>query len=169
MRIAVLADTHIPTRARDLAAGAWRVVESADAVLHAGDVTVVPVLDRLRARRPLRAVLGNNDRGLEGLLPERPELERGGVRVGVVHDSGPARGRRERLRRWFPRALPVVFGHSHIPVVEDDGSLLLLDPGSPTDRRRMPTFTVAVLTLDDGRISAELVDLGQERATSTSR
>lgn len=169
MRIAVLADTHIPTRARDLPAGAWRVVESADAVLHAGDVIDPAVLDALRRVRPVWAVLGNNDAALRGVLPERLELELGGVTVGMVHDSGPASGRRERLRHWFPRARAVVFGHSHVPVVEDDGSLLLLNPGSPTDRRRMPSFTVALLTLDGGCASAQLVDLGQERETSTIR
>jgi predicted phosphodiesterase len=87
----------------------------------------------------------------------------------MVHDAGAAAGRRARLRRWFPTARVAVFGHSHVPVVEDDGGLLLLNPGSPTDRRRMPTFTLAVLTLEGGHAAAELVDLGQERATSPTR
>jgi putative phosphoesterase len=169
MRLAVLADTHIPRRARDLPPGAWRVVETADAVLHAGDVVDPALLAALGRERPVWAVLGNNDLPLRGILPERLELDLDGVPVAMVHDTGPAAGRRARLRRWFPDARVVVFGHSHIPVVEDDGALLLLNPGSPTDRRRMPTFTLAVLTLEAGRPHAELVDLGQERATSTTR
>jgi putative phosphoesterase len=169
VRLAVLADTHIPTRARDLPPGAWRVIEATEGVLHAGDLTDPAVLEGLRRRVPVWAVLGNNDHALRGLLPERLELELGGVAVAMVHDSGPMAGRRARLRRWFPAARVVVFGHSHIPVAEDDGELLLLNPGSPTDRRRMPSFTLAVLTLGRGGVDAEIVDLGQERATSTTR
>jgi putative phosphoesterase len=169
VRLAVLADTHIPTRARDLPPGAWRVIEATEGVLHAGDLTVPAVLEGLRRRAPVWAVLGNNDLALQGLLPERLELELGGVAVAMVHDSGPMAGRRARLRRWFPRARVVVFGHSHIPVAEDDGELLLLNPGSPTDRRRMPTFTMAVLTLGRGGVQSEIIDLGQDRATSTTR
>jgi putative phosphoesterase len=169
VRLAVLADTHIPTRARDLPPGAWRVIEATEGVLHAGDLTVPAVLEGLRRRVPVWAVLGNNDHALRGLLPERVELELGGVAVAMVHDSGPMAGRRARLRRWFPAARVVVFGHSHIPVAEDDGELLLLNPGSPTDRRRMPSFTLAVLTLGRRGVDAEIVDLGQERATSTTR
>jgi putative phosphoesterase len=164
VRLAVIADTHIPTRARDLPPGAWRVIDATDGVLHAGDVVDPGLLERLRERRPLWAVLGNNDHALRGILPERLELELGGVTVAMVHDAGPAAGRRRRLRRRFPAARVAVFGHSHIPVAEDDGDLLLLNPGSPTDRRRMPGFTVAVLTLGRSGPSAEIVDLGRERA-----
>jgi putative phosphoesterase len=169
VRLAVIADTHIPTRARDLPPGAWRVIDATDGVLHAGDVVDPALLERLRERGPLWAVLGNNDHALRGVLPERLELELGGVPVAMVHDAGAAAGRRARLRRWFPGARVAVFGHSHVPVVEDDGGLLLLNPGSPTDRRRMPTFTVAVLTLEGGHAAAEIVNLGQERATSRTR
>jgi hypothetical protein len=169
VRLAVIADTHVPTRARDLPPGAWRVIDATDGVLHAGDVVDSALLERLRERGPLWAVLGNNDHALRGVLPERLELELGGVPVAMVHDAGAAAGRRARMRRWFPGARVAVFGHSHVPVVEDDGGLLLLNPGSPTDRRRMPAFTLAVLTLEAGRAAAELVDLGQERATSPTR
>lgn len=164
MRLAVIADTHIPTRARDLPPGAWRVIDAADGVLHAGDVVDPGLLERLRERGPVWAVLGNNDHALRSVLPERLELELGGVTVAMVHDAGAAAGRRARLRRWFPTARVAVFGHSHVPAVEDDGGLLLLNPGSPTDRRRMPSFTLAVLTLGRAGPAAKLVDLGQERA-----
>jgi putative phosphoesterase len=169
VRLAVIADTHVTTRARDLPPGAWRVIDTTDGVLHAGDVVDPALLERLRERGPLWAVLGNNDHALRGVLPERLELELGGVPVAMIHDAGAAAGRRARLRRWFPGARVAVFGHSHVPVVEDDGGLLLLNPGSPTDRRRMPAFTLAVLTLEAGRAAAEIVDLGQERATSPMR
>jgi uncharacterized protein len=159
VRLAVIADTHVPARARDLPSAAWAVIDGADAVLHAGDVVEPALLDRVRERAPVWAVLGNNDHAFGGTLPERLELELAGVPVAMVHDSGEARDRRARLRRWFPAARVVVFGHSHVPVLEDDGDLLLLNPGSPTDRRRMPTFTLAILTLEPGRPRAEIVEL----------
>jgi len=165
MRIAVIADTHIPGRARDLPPTAWRLVREADAVIHAGDVMTPWLLDRLRAASPqVHAVLGNNDLPLRGALPETLQLDLGGVRVAVVHDSGAAEGRRRRLRRMFPEARAVVFGHSHVPVCDDDGDLLLLNPGSPTDRRRQPRFTLATLDCEAGDCSARIVDLGLERA-----
>ncbi|MFN2452457.1 MAG: metallophosphoesterase family protein [Candidatus Dormibacteria bacterium] len=164
MRIAVIADTHLPRRARDLPPSAWQTVRSADAVIHAGDVVADSLLDRLEAERPLHAVRGNNDTGLLRLLPERLDLRLEGVEVGVVHDAGPTAGRRGRLRALFPRARVVVYGHSHIPVVDDEGGLLLLNPGSPTDRRRMPFFTMAVLDITGSSVTARLVDLGLERA-----
>jgi uncharacterized protein len=159
VRLAVIADTHVPVRARDLPATAWAIIDGADAVLHAGDIVEPALLDRIRERAPVWAVLGNNDRAFGDALPERLELELGGVSLAMVHDSGDARDRRARLRRWFPAARVVVFGHSHIPLLEDDGALLLLNPGSPTDRRRMPSFTVATLTLEEGRPRAEIVEL----------
>jgi len=165
MRIAVIADTHIPGRARDLPPTAWRLVRDADAVIHAGDVVTPWLLDRLRAASPrVHAVLGNNDLPLRGALPERLQLDVEGVQLAVVHDSGATAGRRRRLRRMFPGARAVVFGHSHTPLCDDDGDLLLLNPGSPTDRRRQPRFTMAVLDCEDGRCQAEIVDLGLERA-----
>lgn len=165
MRVAVIADTHIPGRARDLPPSAWRIVRDSDAVIHAGDVVTPWLLDRLRAASPqVHAVLGNNDLPLRGALPESLWLDHDGVRVAVVHDSGAAEGRRRRLRRMFPDARAVVFGHSHIPVCEDDGDLLLLNPGSPTDRRRQPRFTMATLDCAAGACTARIVDLGLERA-----
>ena len=94
----------------------WDHVEDADVVLHAGDVVTGDLLDALRARRPVHAVLGNNDKALVGALPDRLELELAGVPLGMVHDSGPRAGRERRMRRWFPAARLVVFGHSHEPI-----------------------------------------------------
>ena len=104
------------------------------------------------------AVRGNNDIALD--LSDRLEFALDGVPIALVHDSGAKEGRRARLRRWFPSARVVVFGHSHIPWCEDDGDLLLLNPGSPTDRRRMPTFTMATLVIDGGVPTASIIDLG---------
>jgi uncharacterized protein len=150
----VLADTHV----RDggsvvLADEAWDQVCAADVVLHAGDVTGRRFLDELRSVVPVHAVLGNNDGELRGLLPETLVLELSGVRLAMVHDSGPRTGRESRMRRRFPAADLVVFGHSHQPAWSEghDGQLLL-NPGSATQRRQSPHKTLAVLELADGGV-----------------
>jgi putative phosphoesterase len=131
----------------------WDHVEACDAVLHAGDVVTADLLDALRARRPVHAVLGNNDHALVGSLPDRLELELGGVRVAMVHDSGARAGRERRMRRWFPEAKVVVFGHSHEPVdAEGVDGQRLFNPGSAVQRRRQPRRTVGVLELAGGRV-----------------
>jgi putative phosphoesterase len=153
IRALVLADTHIgPSRpGRRLPDAVYELLDRADVVLHAGDVTSPDLLHELAGFAPVHAVLGNND--LELCLPARLELELDGVRVAMVHDSGPAAGRSGRLRRWFPDADVVVFGHSHLPWQErDSGGQLHLNPGSPTERRRAPSRTVAWLELDAGTV-----------------
>jgi putative phosphoesterase len=136
-------------------------LERADVVLHAGDILTGDVLELLAGYAPVHAVLGNNDDELAGLLPERLELDLDGVAVGMVHDSGPRRGREARLRRIFPRSSLVVFGHSHIPwdAAGIDGQWLL-NPGSPTDKRSQPHASFATVELADGQIKAtEIVQL----------
>jgi putative phosphoesterase len=162
MRALVLSDTHLGSASLDrLPVEVWELADEADVILHAGDVTELAVLDALRERAPVHAVLGNNDRGLERVLPEVWEGELGGVRVGMVHDSGPRAGRAARLCRRFPGADVVVFGHSHDPVVEAGAhGALLVNPGSPTHRRRQPVHTVALLELDGGRPTARIVGVG---------
>jgi uncharacterized protein len=152
----VIADTHIPRRARTLPQPLIPYLERADLVLHAGDLMEPALLDELAAYAPVRAVRGNMDP--EG-LPETLELEFGGVRVAMIHDSGPKRGRRARMRRRFPDARVVVFGHSHIPLLEDEDGLMLLNPGSPTDRRRQPRHTFALLRVEGGEARAEILPL----------
>jgi putative phosphoesterase len=124
-------------------------------VLHAGDVVTGHLLEALEGYAPTWAVLGNNDHDLAGVLPETRVLDLAGVRVGMIHDSGPRKGREARLRRRFPDADLVVFGHSHIPWNAPglDGQWLL-NPGSPTQRRAQPHHTVATVDLADGRIVA---------------
>lgn len=156
----MLADTHLRGGLERLPESVTRALEGADAVLHAGDVTSPQALDELRRRRPLHAVLGNNDLALRGLLPEVLELELEGVRLAMVHDSGPRTGRPGRLRRRFPEAELVVFGHSHVPVDElGVGGQRLFNPGSPTQRRSQPRPTFGRLCLWRGRITELAVEV----------
>ena len=151
LRLLVLADTHLREDLSALPPEVWDEVEACDVVLHAGDVVTADLLAALRARRPVHAVLGNNDRELVGALPDRIELELGGVRVAMVHDPGARTGRARRLKRWFPDAEVVVFGHSHEPVDEaGEGGQRLFNPGSAVQRRRQPRRTVGVLELAAG-------------------
>jgi hypothetical protein len=156
-RVLLLADTHVPKRARALPEEVWRAVQEADLVVHAGDWVDVALLDDLEARsRRLLAVAGNND---HGVLRERlPEVARdvvGGVRLAVVHETGAAAGREARCAARFPETDLLVFGHSHIPWDSVAGAgLRLLNPGSPTDRRRQPFCTYMTAELDGGRVRA---------------
>ena len=138
LRVAVLADTHVPVRARDLPPTAWELIAASDAAIHAGDVIAPRLLDDLGAVVPTYAVRGNNDHEIPDSVPERLEIELGGVAVAVVHDAGLSHGRRSRLRGWFPDARVVVYGHSHIPFLEDDGDLLMFNPGSPPTAAASP-------------------------------
>ncbi|MFI7439931.1 metallophosphoesterase family protein [Nonomuraea indica] len=149
MRVVVLSDTHAPRRWRSCPPRVAEQLRHADAILHAGDVCVASVLAELAAYAPVHAVKGNND-GPDVAAPETLELTLDGLRVGMIHDSGPARGRLPRLRRRFPEADLVVFGHSHIPLDEAGEGLRIFNPGSPTDRRRQPHGTVGLLTIEHG-------------------
>ncbi len=155
MLAVVLADTHIPRRARALPPELMPHLEEADEILHAGDLMDPALLDELSGYAPVRAVRGNVDPP-EIDLPEVLEFDLGGVAVAMVHDSGRKEGRRRRLRKRFPEARVVVFGHSHIPWLEDEDGLLLLNPGSPTDRRRQPEHTFARLWVEDEVPQAEM-------------
>ncbi len=152
----VIADTHIPRRARALPEGLIPHLERADLVLHAGDLMDPALLDELAGYAPLWAVRGNLD---PPYLPETLEFGFGGINVAMIHDSGRRQGRRRRLRRRFPEARVVIFGHSHIPFLEDESGLMLLNPGSPTDRRRQPRHTFALLYAQAGRVRAEILPL----------
>ena len=157
---AVIADTHIPRRARGLPEVLVPHLTRADLILHAGDLMQPDVLGELGRYAPTRAIRGNLDPPELG-LSETLEFRFGGGRIAMIHDSGPKRGRRNRMRRRFPKARVVVFGHSHIPWLEDEDNLLLLNPGSPTDKRRQPEFTFALLWAEDGEARAEVVALSR--------
>jgi len=163
VNVLVVSDTHLGPETLDrMPPEVWDMAREADVVLHAGDVVHPAVLEELGERGPVHAVLGNNDHALRGRLPERLQVELAGVRVAMVHDSGLRAGRARRMVQWFPDADVVVFGHSHEPLVEqvEDGPLLV-NPGSPTQRRRQAVHTVAFLELLDGRIErAEVVEVG---------
>ena len=154
-RLLLLADTHLPKRAKDLPAEVWQAVEQADVVIHAGDWVDVRLLDELEARsQRLVGVHGNNDHGvLRERLPEVARVELDGVRIGVVHETGQAKGREERMALAFPDLDVLVFGHSHIPWdTTAESGLRLLNPGSPTDRRRQPYCTYLTATARDGAL-----------------
>ncbi len=154
MNLLLLADTHVPLRARDLPPQVWAAVDEADLVVHAGDWVTPELLDRLEARAArLLAVWGNNDGPhLRSRLPEVARETVGGVRVGVVHETGASRGREARMRTEYPGLDLLVFGHSHIPWDTTADGLRLLNPGSPTDRRRQPHCTYMTLSLDGGEV-----------------
>jgi putative phosphoesterase len=147
--LVVTADTHVPQRSRDLPHALWAAIDAADVVVHAGDWVDVALLDQLEARsRRLVAVYGNNDHGpFRQRLPEVAHAEIEGIRFAVVHETGDAKGRELRCAARFPDTDVLVFGHSHIPWdTTAPTGLRLLNPGSPTDRRRQPhgTFLTAV-------------------------
>ena len=157
--VLVLADTHIREGgARTLPDEVWEAADRADVILHAGDVLTGGLLDELAERAPLHAVLGNNDSTLGRRLPGTVEIALGGVRVAMIHDSGSTKGRAARMRRRFPDATVVVYGHSHQP---DDSAelegLLLFNPGSCTERRRAPHRTYGLLDLCDGEIRSHQI------------
>ncbi|MFG3227114.1 metallophosphoesterase family protein [Kitasatospora sp. NPDC048194] len=156
MRLLLTTDTHVPTRARALPEPLLRAVEEAEVVFHAGDWVDAATLDLFEARaRRLVAVHGNNDGpALRERLPEVARAELGGLRFAVVHETGPARGREQRCEERFPDADVLVFGHSHIPWdSRTPGGLRLLNPGSPTDRRRQPFATYLTADAEGGRLT----------------
>lgn len=155
VRVTVVADTHVPGRARDLPEEVWRAVEDADLVVHAGDWVSVGLLDRFEERsRSLLACHGNNDPpALAARVPEVARAVVAGVRLGVVHETGAATGRERRCDAQFDDLDLLVFGHSHIPWdTTTPRGLRLLNPGSPTDRRRQPACTYLTLALRDGAV-----------------
>jgi putative phosphoesterase len=163
VQVAVISDTHLPRGERRLPQACVARLRSADLILHAGDFVAVSVLDELAALGPpLAAVHGNVDVAeLRSRLPAERVVDAGGARIGMVHDAGPAAGRLERMRRRFPDADAVVFGHSHIPLHESDfdAGFQIFNPGSPTDRRRQPRHTMGIARVDRGEIGFELIVL----------
>jgi uncharacterized protein len=155
VRLLLLADTHVPRRARELPAQVWDEVAHADVVLHAGDWVSADLLDELTAKAArLVACWGNNDGPeLRSRLPERADVTLGGLRFTVVHETGGSAGRDARMSRLYPDTDVLVFGHSHIPWdTTADTGLRLLNPGSPTDRRRQPFCTYMTACVDSGAL-----------------
>ena len=162
MRIVVLSDTHAPRRWKSCPPAVAYQLRGADLILHAGDVCTAAVLDELAQYAPVTAVAGNNDGpdvaawGAAGTASITLE----GLRVAMIHDSGPATSRLPRMRARFPEAKLVVFGHSHIPLDAAHEGLRIFNPGSPTDRRRQPHGTLGVLHVADGAlVGARIVEV----------
>ena len=156
----MLSDTHAPRRWKACPAEVAAHLRGADLILHAGDVCTAAVLQELAQYAPVRAVLGNNDGPDVAEWGAEPTLQLGldGLVVAMIHDSGQAAGRLARMRRAFPAADLVVFGHSHIPLDQSGSGLRIFNPGSPTDRRRQPHGTLGELTIETGRlIEARLI------------
>jgi uncharacterized protein len=159
--VAVVADTHMPRGGRRLPEACVDRLRTADVVLHAGDLVTEEVLADLAALgRPVHAVRGNMDEPeLQERLPATLVAEMGGLRIGMIHDAGPRAGREERLAARFPGCAAVVYGHTHEPQVERLRKLWILNPGSPTERRRAPAHTMLVLAVTRGTITPELISL----------
>ncbi|MFB7734043.1 metallophosphoesterase family protein [Streptomyces sp. NPDC056112] len=156
MRLLLMSDTHLPKRAKELPPRLLAELPHADVVLHAGDWVDAATLDLLESRsRRLIGVYGNNDGPeLRARLPEVAEADLDGLRFGVVHETGPAQGREARCAARFPGLDVLVFGHSHIPWdTTAPSGLRLLNPGSPTDRRRQPHCTYMTATVTSGRLT----------------
>jgi putative phosphoesterase len=165
LRLLLISDTHVPKRARALPDQVWAAAGEADVVFHAGDWVAVELLDELERRGPrLIGVYGNNDGDdLRQRLPESVTVLLDGVRFSMIHETGAAKGREERCEALFPDSDVVIFGHSHIPWdTTSAGGLRLLNPGSPTDRRRQPVCTYMTAAVDNGRLlDVRLVEVGR--------
>jgi uncharacterized protein len=156
VQLLLIADTHVPRRARTLPDEVWGVVDAADVVVHAGDWVDVTFLDELDSRaKRLVGVYGNNDGpAIRARLPEVARVDLEGLRLGVVHETGPASGREKRCDVAYPDLDVLVFGHSHIPWdATTPGGMRLLNPGSPTDRRRQPHHSYLTATVADGALT----------------
>jgi putative phosphoesterase len=160
--IAVISDTHMPKGRRRLPAECVERIAAAEALIHAGDFSEVSVLSELEALCPVvLGVHGNVDEpALRQRLPESLEIEVGGCTVAVVHDAGPREGRLRRLRARFPEANAVIFGHSHLPLHEQDGGFQIFNPGSPTERRRAPRPSMGLLHPEPDGLRFEPLWLG---------
>jgi putative phosphoesterase len=153
VRLALIADTHLPRGDRRLPRVCLEALRSADLIVHAGDFSQSSVLAELRGLGPVAAVHGNVDSPeLRRELPEELSLDLEGVVLGLIHDAGPAKGRLERLRVRFPDADAVVFGHSHMPLHEERDGFQIFNPGSPTERRRAPHRSIGEATVAGDRI-----------------
>ncbi|MDQ6777008.1 MAG: YfcE family phosphodiesterase [Actinomycetota bacterium] len=161
MLVAIIADTHIPRRAKALPSSCLEHLRAADLIVHAGDLVSMPVLEELRGYGDVVAVHGNaDDAAVEEALPERLDLDLAGRRVAVVHNGGARLGRLGRLHRRYADADAVVFGHSHVPCHETDADgFQIFNPGSATDRRRQPKHTMGLARCCADRIEFTLVAL----------
>ena len=161
MLIAIIADTHLPKGLRRLPDACVERLKAADLIIHAGDLVRTQVLRELESYSRVIGVHGNvDDHEVRAALPETIRIELDGLTIAVVHDAGPASGRIGRLRRRFPGADAVIFGHSHLPLHQTaaDG-FQIFNPGSPTERRRAPRHSMGLATANTGAVSFRLIEL----------
>lgn len=159
MKIVVISDTHMPRMNKKLPDRLIEELKNADAIIHAGDWTTLSVYEALAAYAPTYGVAGNND-GSEIIkkFGYRKLMEIEGCRIGLVHGHGTG-GRvntETRAREAFKgKQLHVlIFGHSHIPVMKQLGKMLIFNPGSPTDKRRQPSYSFGMMELAAGTVKA---------------
>jgi putative phosphoesterase len=160
--IAIVSDTHMPKGRRELSEQCLRICRESDLIIHAGDFMEASVLEEFRNfGPPVVAVHGNVDSDdLRNWLPSVATVEVEEARIGVVHDSGPSKGRLERMMGLFPDRGAVIFGHSHMPLHEVAGGFQIFNPGSPTERRRSPFKSMGKALVEGSKVSFELIDLG---------
>jgi uncharacterized protein len=161
VEIAIVSDTHLPKGWRRLPDACVERLRAADAIVHAGDLCALEVVAELQTHGRLVAVHGNvDDADVRAALPQTAALDAGGAHLAVIHDAGPSKGRLERMRRRFPQADAVIFGHSHIPLHQRaaDG-FQIFNPGSPTERRRAPHHTMGIARAVNGKLTFELINL----------
>ena len=159
MRIGIISDTHIPSRSRELPGFVSKAFSGVDLILHAGDINDYSVLRALNSIAPTEAVAGNTDSpGVAETLGFELLLELAGFRVGLTHGHlGRGKSTPERAYNTFSgKADVIVFGHSHQPLRREKNGVLLLNPGSPTNKRRQPKFTLAILPLTK-RVDSEIL------------
>ena len=161
MRIAILADTHLPKGTRHLPDACIARLKEADLIIHAGDFTSLSVFRELQSYAQVIAVHGNvDDDEVRAALPDTANLKAEVSTIALIHDAGPATGRLKRLRQRFPDADAVVFGHSHIPLHESGPDRFqIFNPGSPTERRRAAHHTMGIATARGGAVAFDLIEL----------
>jgi putative phosphoesterase len=161
VEIAIISDTHMPRGQRRLPDACLVALRRADLIIHAGDLAQLSVLRELQTLGEVHAVHGNvDDSSVTAALPEARTVPAGAARIAVLHDAGPGTGRLARMRRRFPDADAVIFGHSHVPLHERaaDG-FQIFNPGSPTERRRAPRHTMGIARVESGAVVFELIAL----------
>ena len=160
--IAIVSYTHMPKGKRELPERCVEICRKSDLIIHGGDFMETSILELFRSfGPPVTAVHGNVDsKELRNWLPESTTVEVESVRIGLIHDSGPKQGRLDRMRKLFPDHDAVVFGHSHLPLHEQEDGFQIFNPGSPTERRRSPFKSMGLAMVNEGRLSFEMVDLG---------
>jgi uncharacterized protein len=161
VEIAIISDTHLPRGDRGLPQSCMERLAAADLIIHAGDLSTLAVLHELQSFGTVVAVHGNVDTAdVRAALPEVAIVHADGAAIAVIHNAGPSTARIARMRRRFPEADAVVFGHSHIPMHErDDTGFQIFNPGSPTERRRAPRHTMGIAHAAGGTVTFELIAL----------